>query len=420
MSGTRASLSLIVIYSREDVKLLRKLVKHLSPLTHQGIVSVWYDHELPPGAVWRAEIETRLRSADIVLVLVSASCLASDHCRAEISLALQLHGAGRLRVVPIKLSEVDWEGEPLSELQVLPQHGGALSSSVDRDAEMAEIARAIRKLARSEIPANRQQEIDHVNDQALAMADQGDLSSARALLEPAIQAAREAGSGDLGTLLSNYAHVLRVAGELEAARRILLEALALSSPPDPAFAIRLDRLAGVLRDLGEPELALAPARQALAISMQAHGKDDPAVAVRRNTLGLIWTDLGKSEDAVREFEDALSILVRHHGERHPSVAAVRGNLALALWDRGALESARNHAEKALVDDTEAYPDSHPAIATDLNTLGLVLRDQGETSRAARCLLKALEIFFQVLGDLHPATRAVRENLRTAVLRVNRR
>jgi hypothetical protein len=217
-------LRLFIVYSRKDAEFLPELLDHLSPLEHQGIVDIWYDSNMEPGSGWRKEIEEHLTSAEIVMVLVSASCLASKYCRAEISLALDLRNASGLRVIPVKLREVDWEGEPLSELQVLPKHGGALSTSADRHADLAEIARAVRKLASSEILLHPQREIGRkeddahgtalnkgwrgspqdlhaANERALAMADLGELSAALSILEAAIRAARTTKSCDLAALL---------------------------------------------------------------------------------------------------------------------------------------------------------------------------------------------------------------------------
>lgn len=428
MAGKRTPLSLVIIYSRRDLKLLRELLDHLSTLEHQNLIETWYDQNLEPGEGWQQEIEARLKSAAIVLVLVSASCLASVYCRAEIRLALRLHHERRLRVIPVKLHDVDWEGEPLAELQTLPKHGGALDTSANRHGEMAEVARAIRKLADTGSPMNPRPEpgsrseapeAGMVNDRALALAEKGDLRSAQAILAPVLESARETRDSNLAILLSNYAHILRMAGKLEAARNALEEALAIPSSPDSAVSIRLDRLAGVLRELGEPQLAKERAEKALKIASQVYGESHPTVAIRLNTLGLIWTDLGLPGKAIAQFEKAISILLCCRDERNPAVAAVRGNLALALRDQGDLKTARRLAEQALADDREAYiTDSHPAVAADLNTLGLILRDLGEGSVAVSCLRKASEIFFRVFGDLHPSTQAVRDNLRIAVPRVS--
>lgn len=424
MVAAPAPAQAVAIYSREDLDLLKKLLAHLAPLKHQGILDVWYDQHLDPGAGWREEIESHLRKADIVLVLVSALSLASVNCRAEIELAMELHGERGLHVVPIKLHDIDWEGEPLSELQALPKNVGSLSESADLNKEMAGIAREIRKLAASirqrkavatsavhgprealESPAGMRA----ANDQALALADHGDLAAARVLLEQTIRLAREVASSDLAVLLSNYAHVLLMLGDLGAAQAALEEALDRSASSDPARAVRLDRLARVLREMGDTDRAGALAREALEISLKAHGRNHPAVAVRLNTLGLIWLDLGESGKAVRAFKRSLSIFVRFP-ERQSALAGVHGNLALALREQGNLTAAKHHADLALAGDGKAYADQHPAIATDLNTLGLILRDQGSISAANQSLQKALEMFSRLLGDIHPYTRAVADNL----------
>jgi tetratricopeptide (TPR) repeat protein len=426
MAGLGSPVSVVVIYSRKDTGFLRELLDHLSPLEHQGIIELWHDQEIQLGEDWRGDIKERIKNAKIVLVLVSASCLASTYCQDEINFALELHRSNWLRVIPIKLHEVDWEGEPISELQALPKYGGSLSVSSNRNAEMAEIARAIRKLSETENPVSRWPETarkseasnaGEANDQALAMAALFDLSAARSLLESAIRSTREVGDSDLAVLLSNYAHILRVAGELETARRILEEALALTASSDPALGIRLDKLAGILCELGEPVLAKTIAKRALRTSLRAHGHCHPAVAVRRNTLGLIWSQLGEPLKAIREFEKSISILLNYRHEGHHAVATVRGNLALALRARGDLQSALRHSKQALDDDRRTYHANHPAVATDLNTLGLILRDQGDSSAATRYLRRAQRIFSKIFGDLHPYTRAVRDNLRIAAQRV---
>src|SRR5436853_1966739 len=114
-------LKLFYCYSHEDRELRNKLDEHLIILKRQKLIDIWYDGEISAGTEWKHEIDKRLSSADIVLLLVSAHSLASDYrYDTEMALALQKHKKGMVRVVPIILRPVDWEDAPFSKLQVLP------------------------------------------------------------------------------------------------------------------------------------------------------------------------------------------------------------------------------------------------------------------------------------------------------------
>jgi hypothetical protein len=39
-------------YAREDEVLLTKLKTHLRPLQRQGLIEVWYDHDISAGTEW--------------------------------------------------------------------------------------------------------------------------------------------------------------------------------------------------------------------------------------------------------------------------------------------------------------------------------------------------------------------------------
>ena len=55
-----------------------QLDKHLSPLIRQGLITVWADYRLGPGQEWKKEIAQNLESAQLIILLISASFLASS------------------------------------------------------------------------------------------------------------------------------------------------------------------------------------------------------------------------------------------------------------------------------------------------------------------------------------------------------
>ena len=69
-----------ISYSHEDDALCRQLVKHLALLRRQGKVEAWHDRKIEPGDEWRGQIDDELEAADVILLLMSASFIASDYC----------------------------------------------------------------------------------------------------------------------------------------------------------------------------------------------------------------------------------------------------------------------------------------------------------------------------------------------------
>jgi hypothetical protein len=81
-------------YSREDKPLRDKLEKHLSGLKRQGVISAWHDRQIVAGSEWEEEIDRHLKTADIILLLVSPDFVASKYCyEVELPDAIARHEA---------------------------------------------------------------------------------------------------------------------------------------------------------------------------------------------------------------------------------------------------------------------------------------------------------------------------------------
>lgn len=110
-----------ISYAHEDRPLLNELTAHLSILQRQKLISTWQDTDISPGTVWQKEIMSRLNSAQIILLLISADFINSDFAYSkEMGRAIQRHKANEARVIPIILRPVYWKGAPFDILDVLP------------------------------------------------------------------------------------------------------------------------------------------------------------------------------------------------------------------------------------------------------------------------------------------------------------
>ena len=153
MPGIKVFLS----YSHADEGHLDELVKHLDLLRRQGLIEPWYDRRIEAGANVHAEIEDKLNSADVILLLVSPDFVFSDYCYdKEMKTAMERHREGSATVIPAILRPCDWHSAPFGELLAVPKDGQAVTEHTNRDRAYLEIAQAIRKAAeRARTPSER-------------------------------------------------------------------------------------------------------------------------------------------------------------------------------------------------------------------------------------------------------------------------
>ena len=75
-------LKLFLSYSRKDEELRDFLAEHSAFLQRKDVVNSWYDRKLPGGSKWQGALDRNIDDADIVLLLVSSSFVASNCCYA--------------------------------------------------------------------------------------------------------------------------------------------------------------------------------------------------------------------------------------------------------------------------------------------------------------------------------------------------
>lgn len=140
-------LRIFIVYSRKDEPLKVSLLEHLSVLEHLNDVDLWTEDRIRPGTDSVGELRSALAIADVVLLLISASFLASDLARNSILFALINDRPERRRlIIPVLLRHCAWEEHPaLSGLMPLPRSRTPLShfTGPRRDEALVEICREI-------------------------------------------------------------------------------------------------------------------------------------------------------------------------------------------------------------------------------------------------------------------------------------
>ena len=145
MSDAEAPIEVFCSYAQEDRIWLEKLETHLSLLKRQDLISTWHKRLVPPGTNWEQDIDSHLKSALIILLLVSADFLASDYCYGiEMQHALERQRLNEARVIPILVRPVDWQDGPFKHLSVLPTGDKPISQWDNQDEALKNVVEGIR------------------------------------------------------------------------------------------------------------------------------------------------------------------------------------------------------------------------------------------------------------------------------------
>lgn len=150
MNPPAAPVTLFYSYAHEDEGLRDELQGHLKILERRGLLAPWHDRRIVPGQDWSQQIDTHLRVAELVLLLVSKDFIESDYIMGtELGAAMQRHAAQQTVVVPIVVRAVDLDPEdaadlPFLKLQGLPTNLRPVTSWPNRDEAWTDVAKGLR------------------------------------------------------------------------------------------------------------------------------------------------------------------------------------------------------------------------------------------------------------------------------------
>jgi eukaryotic-like serine/threonine-protein kinase len=142
-----APIDVFISFVQEDDALRNDLEKHLTALRRDSLIRDWSDRRIIAGQDRRKEVDARLESARVILLLVSADFLASDYCdEVEVARALARERAGEARVILVSVRACDQSLEQFKGLAVLPRNGKAVTSWSSRDEGWKDVALGLREI----------------------------------------------------------------------------------------------------------------------------------------------------------------------------------------------------------------------------------------------------------------------------------
>ncbi len=214
----------------------------------------------------------------------------------------------------------------------------------------------------------------------------GTLSKAHVAYRKAIALYRQLQDGQgLARTMAHLGRSLLDAGDLEEARRVLCEGLALARQHHERISEAKCLMGlGVLAHLeGDSPTAIRRHEETIALAHEL-GDAVGAAAVRRH-LGMHYLRQGRLDEAEREMRAAYA-LYREHAPDEP--AFILRGLSEVLLARGDLLTAADHAERAL---GGIPPEDTVGLATYGATLGKVRAAQGRREEAEELFRRSLQV-----------------------------
>ncbi len=139
-----------VSYSHKNSDWLERVKPFLVPLEDKGLISLWVDSDIEPGAQWLEKIRKALQSANIAVLLVTQDFLISPFIKTvELKELLLKAAKSNLKVIPIVVSFATFEDSEIGDLQAANDPKKPLDSlpAADQNRVLVEIYNKVKQIA---------------------------------------------------------------------------------------------------------------------------------------------------------------------------------------------------------------------------------------------------------------------------------
>jgi eukaryotic-like serine/threonine-protein kinase len=234
----------------------------------------------------------------------------------------------------------------------------------------------------------------------------GDLPGAEPPLQEALHVSQSefgATSAESGRALWALGMLRHQQGRYGEAKDLYIRSLGIlekGRAPQTDVSAVLDDLAKVYAREQQWELAKQTYERALEIDRQALGDDHPRIALRLNNLAIVAQNMGDPKQAEALFRDALGRNERAYGDRHPDTAITKGNYGLMLQREGRLIEAEPLLKDAVAIRLSLYGADHYKVGYARVSLAILLHDKGDLVDSDSEFRQALAIYDKSLPANH--------------------
>lgn len=121
--------NVFVSYSHKDKKWLDRILKWLKPLEEEGLLDIWDDDQIPPGAKWSDVIEKNLAEAQAAVLLVTQDFLSSSFIKeSELPVLLEAAEQDGLQIFWIAVKPSTYTATEIKNYQSVNDPSKPLSS----------------------------------------------------------------------------------------------------------------------------------------------------------------------------------------------------------------------------------------------------------------------------------------------------
>ena len=121
--------NVFVSYSHKDKKWLERILKWLKPLEEEGLLDIWDDSQIPPGAKWKDVIEENLAEAKAAVLLVTQDFLSSSFIKeSELPVLLAAAEEDGLQIFWIAVKPSTYRSTEINDYQAVNNPAKPLSS----------------------------------------------------------------------------------------------------------------------------------------------------------------------------------------------------------------------------------------------------------------------------------------------------
>jgi hypothetical protein len=142
-----ARTTVFVSYSHKDRAWLDRILQWLKPLEEEGLLDIWDDSQIQPGAKWKDVITRQLATARAALLLVTQDFLSSRFIKEdELPPLLAAAEKDGLRILWIAVKPSTYKSTKINDYQAVNDPSKPLSGlkSAARDEALLAIYDAIR------------------------------------------------------------------------------------------------------------------------------------------------------------------------------------------------------------------------------------------------------------------------------------